>query len=245
MRALTLDEESKYGREIYLQIARMTRLYSDPYVSLEMAIVKKRLEDVADLPFPVKFSIIDSSALDAFATIGGYVYVTTGILEQADKEEEIAGVLGHEFAHVGRRHVAKSIEKEKAINWVSVATMLVGLLIPNPAAKAAVVTGSMGAREQVGINYTREAEEEADRYGVVTTEKAGYNGFGSAEFLKKLASTEMEKRIPQYLLTHPYSETRVATIRQLATMKTRVDDSLFPFVVTRLAYHRKAPRHAE
>lgn len=232
---ITLDEESKYGRQIFLQIARGARLYSDPYASIEMAIVKKRLEDVADLPFHIKFSIIDTPELNAFATIGGYVYMTTGILEQADKEEEIAGILGHEFTHIGRRHVAKAIEKETALNVVSVATMLLGLLIPNPAAKAAIVTGSMGAGQMVALKYTREAEEEADKYGVGITEKAGYNGFGSAEFLKKLASTEPEKIIPQYLLTHPYSDVRVERIRQLASpMKTRVDVSLFPFMVARL-----------
>jgi predicted Zn-dependent protease len=232
---ITLDDESKYGREIYLQIARGARLYSDPYTSIEIAIIQKRLEDVADLPFHIKLSIIDTPTLDAFATIGGYVYVTTGLLERADKEEEIAGVLGHEFSHVGRRHVAKAIEKEAALNIASVATMLLGLLIPNPAAKAAVVTGSMGTGQMIALKHTREAEEEADKYGVATAEKAGYNGLGTAEFLKKLASTELEKSIPQYLLTHPYSDVRVDKIRQIASpMKTRVDVSLFPFMVTRL-----------
>ena len=197
---------------MYLQIARMTRLYTDPYVSLEMAIVKKRLEDVADLPFPVKFSIIDSTGLDAFATIGGYVYVTTGILEQADKEEEIAGILGHELpcrkAPCGQSH------REGEGHQLGVGGDHAGRPAhPEPGCKSGRRDRQHGGAEQIGINYTREAEEEADRYGVATTEKAGYNGFGSAEFLKKLASTEMEKRIPQYLLTHPYSETRVATIR--------------------------------
>jgi predicted Zn-dependent protease len=234
-RAITLDEESKYGREFHLQILRGTRLYSDPYASIEMAIVKKRLEDVSDLPLHIKMSIIDTPTLDAFATIGGYVYVTTGILEQADKEEEIAGVLAHEFTHVGRRHVSKAIEKEGPLNIASVGAMLLGLLIPNPAAKAAVMVGSMGAGQTIALKYSREAEEEADKGGVEKAEKAGYNGFGTAEFLKKLASSEMEKAIPQYLLTHPYSEARVERIRGLASpMKTRVDVSLFPFMVTRL-----------
>src|SRR5208337_5377346 len=111
----------------FIEIAGSTRLYSDPYVCIQIAIIQKRLEAAADLPFPIKLSIIDSPALDAFATVGGYVFMTTGILEQADREEEIVGVLGHEFSHVGRRHVAKSLEKEKFISWGSVATMLFAL----------------------------------------------------------------------------------------------------------------------
>ncbi len=231
---LTLDEESKYGREVLVQIARSAKLYSDPYVCIQMAIIKQRLEAAADLPLPIKLSVIDSPVLDAFATVGGYVFMTTGILEQADDEEEIAGVLGHEFSHVGRRHVAKSIEKGKPINWAMLGALLVGMLIPSPAAKAAVMTGGMGAGQYAVLKFTREMEAEADRFGVATCEKAGYNGAGSAEFLKKMAATGLDKMLPQYLLTHPYSEDRVITIRQLAKpVKSRVDVSFFPFVVAR------------
>ncbi len=231
---LSLEEESKYGREVYVQVAKSARLYSDPYVCIQMAIIQKRLEAAADLPFPIKLSVIDSPVLDAFATVGGYVFMTTGILEQADREEEIAGVLGHEFSHVGRRHVAKSLEKEKFINWGTLAALAIGMLIPSPAGKAAVMAGGLGAGQAMSLKYTREDEAEADRYGVMTCERAGYNGAGSAEFLKKIAATADEKMVPQYLLTHPYSEDRVMKIQQLAgPMKTRLDVSFFPFVVAR------------
>src|SRR5271157_3913233 len=138
--------------------------------------MKGRLEAAADLPFPIKLSVMDSPVLDAFATVGGYVFMTTGILAQADNEEEIAGLLGHEFSHVGRRHVAKSLEKEKYINWGMVGALLLGLLIPSPTGKAAVMTGGLGGGEAVSLKYTREMEAEADRFGVITCEKAGYNG---------------------------------------------------------------------
>jgi predicted Zn-dependent protease len=233
--ALTLDEEKKYGNEVYQQIARSAKLHSDPYVSIYMGIIKNRLEAVADLPLPIKLTVIDSPTMDAFATVGGYVFITTGILEQCDKEEEIAGVLSHEFAHVGRRHVARSLEKEKFINWGTVATMLLGMLVPG-AGGSAVMAAGMGAGQAMSLKYTREAEEEADRVGLTTAEKAGYNGLGTAEFLKKLRTTGLEKMVPQYLLTHPYSEDRIMRIeRAAAPMKTKVDVSLFPFIVARTA----------
>jgi predicted Zn-dependent protease len=233
--SLTLDDEAKYGRQVYVEIARSAKVYSDPYVCLQMAIIKQRLEPAADLPMPIKLSIIDSPVLDAFATVGGYVFMTTGILEQADREEEIVGILGHEFSHVGRRHVSKGMEKEKYISWGSVATVLLALLAPSPAAKAALMTGGMGAGQTLALKYTRENEEEADRFGVATCEKAGYNGAGSADFLRKLSSTSLEKMMPQYLLTHPYSEDRAVRIQQLAgPVKTRWDVSLFPFVIARV-----------
>ena len=233
--ALTLDEEKKYGRQVYQEISKSGKLYSDPYVSIYMAIVKTRLESVADLPLPIKLTIIDSTTLDAFATVGGYVFMTTGILEQADKEEEIAGVLAHEFGHVGHRHVAKTLEKEKFINWGTIAAMLLSLLAPDPNAKMALMAGGMGAGQSLALKFSRENEYEADMAGVGTAEKAGYSGVGSAEFLKKIRSSD-EKNVPQYLLTHPYSDDRVIRIEELATKpaRTRVDDSLFPFLLVRL-----------
>ena len=200
-----------------------------------MGVIEKRLESVADLPLPIKLTVIESDTLDAFATVGGYVFVTTGVHRECDKEEEIAGVLAHEFGHVGRRHVAKNLEKEKFINWGMLAAMLLSVLAPSAEGKAALMTTGMGAGQAMALKYTREAEEDADRVGLITAEKAGYSGLGTAEFLKKLKSTGLdEKSLPQYLLTHPYSDERIAKIEQSATSTgTTVDDSLFPFLVVR------------
>lgn len=233
--ALTLDEEKKYGREIYREISRSAKIFSDPDVSIYMGLVKARLETAADLPLPIKLTIIDSPAPEAFAMVGGYVYITTGILEQVDREDEIAGVLAHEFGHVGRRHVAKALEKEKYINWGTMAALLLAALAPGDTKGAVIATG-MGMGQALSLKYTRESEEEADRVGVGAAEKAGYRGAGSAEFLKKLRATSEEKDFPQYLLTHPYSEDRAIKIEQLAKVKkTRVDDSFFPFVLVRVS----------
>lgn len=231
--ALTLDEEKKYGRQVFVEISQSVRLFSDPFVSLHMALIKRRLESAADLPLPIRLTIIESPTLDAFATVGGYVFVTNGLLQQCDKEEEIAGVLSHEFGHVGKRHIAKRVEKEKFMNWGMMATMLAAMLAPGNA-KMPVMVGGIGAGQALSLKYSREDEEEADRVGVVTAEKAGYNGTGTAEFLKKLKVAGLEKNVPQYLLTHPYPDERIAKIEVLAKKeKTRVDVSLFPFLLAR------------
>jgi beta-barrel assembly-enhancing protease len=232
--ALTIAEESKYGREVFISIAKAARLSSDPFISIYMGLITKRLEGATELPFPIKLSIIQSETLDAFATVGGYVFLTEGMIEQCDKEEEIAGVLAHEFGHVGKRHVAKNMEKEKYINWGMMAAMLLALLVPSDEGKAAVMSTSMGASQAMALKYSREAEEEADRVGIATAEKAGYSGLGTAEFLKKLRVTWTDKTLPQYLLTHPYSDDRIAKADVSAKLKyTIIDDSLFPFVAAR------------
>jgi beta-barrel assembly-enhancing protease len=232
--ALSMADERKYGRQIYVEIARSAKLSSDPYLSIYMGIIRDRLESSAVLPFPIRLTLIQSGTLDAFASVGGYVFVTEGMLEECDKEEEIAGVLAHEFGHVLKRHVSKGTEKEKLFNWGTMAAMLLAMLIPSGEGKAAVLATGVGAGQAAALKYSREAEEEADRVGIALAEKAGYSGLGSAEFLKKLRASGLEKSLPQYLLTHPYSDERIGKAELMATMrKTTVDDSLFPFVAAR------------
>ena len=91
--------------------------------------------------------------------------MTTGLLEQADREEEIAGVLGHELSHVMRRHVSKQLEKEKFLNWAMLGALLLGMLVPTAAGKAAVMTGGLEGGQTISLQHSRENEEEADRFG--------------------------------------------------------------------------------
>lgn len=228
---LTLEEERKYGREVFLEMAQSSRFYSDPLLSLHLAAVKERLEAVTSLPYPVKLTIIESPTPNAFAMIGGYVYVTTGLLELCDREEEVAGVLAHEFAHLSKRHIAKRSEKDKFLSAGMIAALLAGMLLKSPA----IMATGMASAQSVALKYSREDEDEADRTGLATAERAGYSGRGIAEFLKKLRQAGLEKDLPQYLLTHPYSDERIMKISKLSTLhQTTVDASLFPFLVERL-----------
>ena len=232
---LTLEEERKYGREVYLQVARSAPINNDPYISMHLLNVKDRLEAAASLPFPITLTVIDSEGVDAFATIGGYVFITTGLIGLCDKEEELAGVLAHEFTHVARRHVARSLEKEKVLNVGMLASVLLGLLIPNPAAQAAALTTGMGATMAASLKYTREMEEEADRGGAIIADKAGYGALGTAEFLKKLRSGGGDKLLPQYLLTHPYHEDRIVRIESAwQGNKPRIQDDFYPYLPVRV-----------
>ncbi len=234
-RALTAEEETKYGREVFIELAKSARIDADPYAAIMLATVKDRLEAKANLPFPVKLTLIHSSGLDAFTTPGGYVYVTTGLIGLCDKEEELAGVLAHEFAHIARRHIGKRQEKDKFVNAGLVAAMLLSALAPNPNVSGALMATGIASAQTLALKYSREDEDEADRVGFAIAEKAGYNGAGIADFLKKLRVGGLEKMVPQYLLTHPYSEERAVRIEGMFTgAKTIFDVSLFPFVAERM-----------
>ena len=231
---LTIEEEKKYGKQMYNEIALAVPVNNDVYMSLYLRTVTDRLEAVTSLQFPIIFTIIDSPTVDAFAAVGGYVFITTGLIALCETEDELAGVLGHEFAHISRRHVAKSVEKLGFLNWTTLAALAAAALIPNPAAKAAILAGSTAGAQQLVITYTRENEEEADALGAVNADKAGYSGLGTAAFLKKLRATSDNIQVPRYLLTHPHHAERIIKIESMwRDSKVRVDMSFFPYLVAR------------
>lgn len=231
---LTVEEEQKYGREAYLQIAQAVPVNNDVYISLYLRTIINRLKAVTRLDMPVFFTVMDSPTVDAFASIGGYVFITTGLVALTDSEEELAGVLAHEFAHVSKRHVAKAVEKQKIANWGTLATLLAAAIVPGAAGKSAIMVSGLAGAQQLAITHTREAEEEADALGSANADRAGYSGLGTAQFLKKLQATSDNRQVPRYLLTHPYpSERRVKIELQWKGSKVRVDTSFYPYLVAR------------
>ena len=240
---LTLEEEKKYGKEVFLEIARSLPINNDPYISVYVKTIKDRLESNTASAFPITLTIIDSQTADAFATIGGYVFITMGLIGMCEKEEELAGVLAHEFAHVSKRHIAKRVEKEKYINIASVASLLAAILIPDPKAKGAILTMGMGSSQALSLKYSRDDEEEADRVGSVIADSTGYGGLGTADFLRRLRSGGGDKVLPQYLLTHPYHEERIIKLENTwQRKKIDIDTAFYPYLVARAKILHKDAR---
>jgi predicted Zn-dependent protease len=241
--ALTYDEEIKYGKEIYREIIQVVPVNNDPYISLAVDSIKKRLENKAQMPFPVTLTIIDSESVDAFATMGGYVYITTGLIGMCDKEEELAGVVSHEFSHIKKRHIAKRMEKEKYINIGMIATMLAGMLAGGGSASEAIITSGMAGAQAMSLKFSREDEEEADREGSTIADKAGYGGLGSALFLKRLRTGGLDKLLPQYLLTHPYYEARIIFLESMwEKNRVTMEAPFFPYLALRARILHKSAR---
>ncbi len=233
--SLTIEEEKKYGREIYREIAASATINNDPYITMYFDGIKDRLERSASLSFPIVLTIIESNTVEAFATIGGYVYLTTGLIGMCDDEEEVAGVMAHEFAHIAKRHIAKRLEKEKFINIGMLATLIAGMLIPDPRAKETILATGSASAMAMSLKYSREDEDEADRTGAYIADKSGYGGLGTAKFLKKLRTGSGDKVLPQYLLTHPYHEERIVKIeRAWAGSESRIEGAFFPYLKVRI-----------
>lgn len=131
-----------------------------------------------------------------------------------DNEEELAGILAHEIAHVNARHISQKIEKSKKIGWASMAGMAAGILIGAAGggeAASALTMGSQAAGQAAQLSYSRDNEMQADQLGLIYLADAGYGGEGLLEILTKMRSQQWydTKQVPTYLRTHPAVDERI------------------------------------
>jgi predicted Zn-dependent protease len=216
--ALTLEEEQKLGDQTVREVAAHYTLIYDPLLLGYLnKIGQETLQKAGPIPYPFRFYLIKDPQLNAFSIPGGHVFVTTGILEVMDSEAELAGLLGHEIAHVTCHHISKRMEQEKKIGLGTMAAILASLLAGDPRIASAVITSSLATGISLGLKYSREDETEADNQGFKTMTREGFNPGGMIDLLTKLRKWGSfgSDLIPAYMLTHPGIEDRIAHIESL------------------------------
>lgn len=162
------------------------------------------------------FGVIESSDINAFAAPGGYIFITRGLYQMLADEGELAGVLGHEIAHVLRRHHLKILQQSNLLDLGS--TVVAQQIGDNQ--KIAALIGS-GA-EILSRGLDKDAEFEADRIGVVLTARAGYDGYGLTQVLQVIGhAAASEDSVALLFKTHPHPNTRLEKLAQV--MDTRFD----------------------
>ena len=211
--SLTTAEEEDLGREFMRYVRRNLTLIEDPSIVNYVTQVGRRiLDQYESLPFEFHFYVVKEDVYNAFAAPAGHVFINSGLLAAMESEEELAGILGHEIAHVMCRHISKRIEQSKKIGWVTMAGVLTGIFLGgNPEVAGAVTTGSMAAGQSLSLMYSREDERQADQVGLKYLTKAGYGGEGLLEMLNKIRERRWfgSEHIPSYVQTHPAVEERM------------------------------------
>lgn len=158
------------------------------------------------------FGIRDNS-INAFALPGGYIGVHTGLINAVTSESEFAGVLGHEIGHVTQHHIARTVAQQNRVGMAMLAGMLAGIaaIRANPQVAQAAIVGSQAAAIQSQLSYSRDFEREADRAGVQTLERAGFDVRSMASFFERLRKQTRvyETNLPVYMRTHPLTEDRI------------------------------------
>lgn len=218
MGSFTIDDENKLGKEFYEKLEKGNALSKNEKANAYLIALGERILSHSDkAPFEFKFSIVRSSAINAFATPGGYVYINQGLINLVENEAQLAGVLAHEIAHVNGRHIAEIVDKSTMINIASLAAILAGAFLGGSGDAAAAVTSfSIAAATTLTLKYSRDHEEAADRTGMSYLVDAGYDGSAMLDFLKIMKRYEFySNTVPSYFLTHPGTDERTRYIDAL------------------------------
>ncbi|HQQ63962.1 MAG TPA: M48 family metalloprotease, partial [Pseudomonadales bacterium] len=165
--------------------------------------------------------VISNPTINAFAVPGGVVGVNNGIFLYADNEQELAGVLSHELAHLSQRHFVRSLEKSRENSIPTMAGMLAGLVLmatTGSDAGVATVMATQAANMQSQLRFSRENEAEADRVGMQTMVNAGMDPRAMPAMFERMnrSARFMGDRPPEFLLSHPVTEKRIADTRNRA-----------------------------
>ena len=229
--------ERKIGGSIMNQIRLREPSYvDDPEINDYLAHLGSRLVDASDNPTgEFHFFAIRDSTVNAFAMFGGFIGINTGTILTSQSESELAGVIGHEIAHVTQNHLARQIAKEKQSTIPSLIAMAVGILAArsNTSVAAGAVTSVQAGMIQSQLAYSRDFEREADRMGYQTLEKAGFDVRGMGDFFERLQKTGRlyENNAPVYLRSHPL------TLERISDMQNRAQESPYRQVVSSLDFH--------
>ncbi|MBK1680086.1 M48 family metalloprotease [Rhodocyclus tenuis] len=252
-----VDLSPQIERRIGESIMNDIRLYEPTYVDdAEISDYLNRLGGrlVAASANPTGdflFFAINDSAVNAFAMFGGFIGVNTGTLLTAQTESELAGVLAHEISHVTQSHLARQIAKQKQNSIASMITMAIGILAArsNSQVAGAAIASAQAGSIQAQLAYTRDFEREADRFGYLALEKAGFDVHGMGDFFERLqkAGRVYDSNAPVYLRSHPLTVERISDMQnraQNAPYRQVVDSLDFSLVRAKLRAQQGTPREA-
>ena len=181
-------------------------LYPSATVQKYVSSIGAQLVSQTERPdLPWQFRVLNSSQINAFALPGGFLYITAGLLFNLDNEAQLAAIMGHEIAHVTKRHTAKQIQRQQ--------------LFSGGALLAGIFGGStIGSATQLGsglilMTYSRGQEKEADLNGLRYLTQAGYYPEAMVETMEKLESLATSKGPPEFLSSHPKTDNREEYLR--------------------------------
>ncbi|MBS0195047.1 MAG: M48 family metallopeptidase [Proteobacteria bacterium] len=221
---ITPAEQDAYGQMTFRELRKEGYVLDDPLLEDWLQGIGDRLGAYSNKPSQ-KFHlfIVRSRDINAFATLGGYVAVNAGLILATTREDELAGVMSHEFAHVTQDHVLRAVEKQSKAQVPIVLAMLAAIVLSSRsnstsaanAGEAAMASG-LGLIAQQSINFTRENETEADHLGIQTMARAGYDPIAMATFFQRMQAAYRSNegygkyKTPDFLIDHPVTSTRIS-----------------------------------
>jgi len=235
-------QQKEYGEMTLSQLRYYGYTLDDPQLGEWLQSLGERLGAASDKP-DQQFTLflLRERQINAFATLGGYVAVNAGLILAADREDEVAAVLSHEIAHVTQSHVLRAVERAQKDSIPILLAMLGAIAVSQASNSSSAQNGAMaamisaqGLMAQRQIDYTRGNEAEADRIGIRTLARSGYDPKAMADFFEKLQLVVRtnqggeRERTPDYLQTHPVTTMRISEARERAEQLARSSNAFVP-----------------
>jgi predicted Zn-dependent protease len=210
--SLTPNQEIALGYQAQPEIVQQfggefnDRRVQEAFDSIGFDIIRNSI--AADTPWRFEFTVLDDpTTVNAFALPGGPIFITTGLLNRLETEDQVAGVIAHEIVHVLARHGAQRIAQSDLTNGLLGA---VGVAAGDASASqlAAVVA------QLVNLRYGREDEIQSDTLGVCLMLSAGYDPQGMVEVMEILQEAAGDQRQPEFMSSHPDPGNRIERIQE-------------------------------
>ena len=195
---ISSNSKSSIGREIYSRYVLLGQLDNTHFAKEKVEeILQKISKNVSRKGINYKLSILKSDEINAFATLGGYLYITTGLLDFVDSYDELAFIIGHEVAHEDRLHTQRKVTKLTLSTDLGDMTRMDGF-----AEIASKINRTLAPP------FDQIDEYEADKVGFELAKAAGYDVNRFADFFKKLERYEKQDLLRKLTSTHPFAEHR-------------------------------------
>jgi predicted Zn-dependent protease len=207
----SIEKEIRLGKSYAMEIERQARVVDDPVISEYVNRVGQNLVRNSDCKVPVSIKVIDTDEPNAMALPGGFFFVNTGLLLLAENESELAGVMGHEIAHIAARHGTRQATRGQIVNLASIPLIFMGGWTGYGIRQAASLAIPLGF-----MQFSRGFESEADLLGLQYMYKAGYDPNGFIDFFERLQALEKRRpgAISKLFRSHPPTDDRIATAQK-------------------------------
>src|ERR1700691_6230664 len=202
----SIEKEIALGKQMAQEVERQAKIVDDPIVAEYVNRIGQNLVRNSDAKVPFTIKVVDSEEINAFALPGGFFFVNTGILLNADNEAEMAGVMAHEIGHVAARHGTRQATRGEIAQLGMIPLIFMGGWTGYGIYQAASVLVPVGF-----LKFSRAMESEADLLGLEYMYKAGYDPTAFVDFFEKIETLEKRKpgTMAKVFSTHPPTDARI------------------------------------
>lgn len=246
------QEEYELGQQVLKAYRSQMPTSSDPIIYSYLEQLIADIAEHSDLDNKnFDLIVIDSPVMNAFAAPGRVIGINTGIFLTAESEAQLGSIVSHELAHLSQRHIARQMIAQKNATLPTLAGILAGIAIAAAGggdAGMAAITATQGLALDSRLRFTRSFEQEADRIGIQTLAKSGRDPEAAGEMFEAMMRDQRyTRRPPEFLSTHPVTESRVADARSRAMQypKREYEDNLdFHLIAARVKLKHATTPHA-